>query len=79
VVERGALDMLLRSVPVREREILRLRYYEDLTQGEIGRRIGVSQMQVSRILRQALGRLQAASTGEPALAGALQRSTASGT
>ncbi|HMJ35863.1 MAG TPA: SigB/SigF/SigG family RNA polymerase sigma factor [Baekduia sp.] len=79
VVERGALDMLLRSVPVREREILRLRYYEDLTQGEIGRRIGVSQMQVSRILRQALGRLQAASRGEPALAGALQRSTASGT
>jgi RNA polymerase sigma-B factor len=57
VVERNALDTLLRTVPVREREILRLRYEEDLTQGEIGERVGVSQMQVSRILRQALGRL----------------------
>jgi RNA polymerase sigma-B factor len=78
VVERGALDMLLRSVPRREREILRLRYVEDLTQGEIGRRVGVSQMQVSRILRQALGRLHAAGTAQPALVGAGEQSSASG-
>jgi RNA polymerase sigma-B factor len=75
VVERSALDMLLRTVPLREREILRLRYEEDLTQGEIGRRVGVSQMQVSRILRQALDRLRAA---EPAVAGVPERSTACG-
>ncbi|MCW3022098.1 MAG: SigB/SigF/SigG family polymerase sigma factor [Conexibacter sp.] len=78
VVERGALDTLLRSVPRRDREILRLRYEEDLTQREIGRRIGVSQMQVSRILHQALGRLRAASR-EPLWAGAAERQvTASG-
>ena len=33
----------------REREILRLRFAEDLTQSEIGARVGISQMQVSRL------------------------------
>ena len=42
----------------REREVLRLRFEEDLTQAEIGERIGVSQMQVSRIIRQSLSRLR---------------------
>jgi RNA polymerase sigma-B factor len=65
VIERGTLDALLRVVSRREREILWLRYEEDLTQREIGRRVGVSQMQVSRILRQALGRLRAAGAAEP--------------
>ena len=44
----------------REREIMRLRFVEDLTQAEIGARIGVSQMQVSRLLRQAIERMRAA-------------------
>jgi RNA polymerase sigma-B factor len=38
--------------------VLRLRFGEDLTQAEIGERIGVSQMQVSRLIRQALARLR---------------------
>ena len=38
--------------------MLRLRFEEDLTQAEIGERIGVSQMQVSRIIRQSLSRLR---------------------
>ena len=42
----------------RERTVLRLRFGEDLTQAEIGERIGVSQMQVSRLIRQALARLR---------------------
>jgi RNA polymerase sigma-B factor len=42
----------------RDREILRLRFEEDLTQTEISRQIGVSQMQVSRLIRQALARLR---------------------
>ena len=50
----GALDVLTD----RDREILRLRFEEDLTQTEISRRIGVSQMQVSRLIRQALARLR---------------------
>jgi RNA polymerase sigma-B factor len=35
-----------------------LRFEEDLTQAAIGERIGVSQMQVSRVVRQALARLR---------------------
>src|SRR3954465_9372575 len=42
----------------RDREILRLRFEEDMTQTEISERIGVSQMQVSRLIRQALARLR---------------------
>ena len=45
--DRATLDRLLRGRPPREREVLRLRFEEDLTQAEIGERIGVSQMQVS--------------------------------
>jgi RNA polymerase sigma-B factor len=41
----------------RERVVLKLRFEEDLTQYEIGGRIGVSQMQVSRIMREALRKL----------------------
>ena len=47
----------------RERTVLRLRFEEDLNQYEIGRRLGVSQMQVSRIMRRALRKLLAAVQG----------------
>jgi RNA polymerase sigma-B factor len=43
-----------RELPPVQREVLRLRFIEDLTQREIGDRIGYSQMHVSRLLRQAL-------------------------
>jgi RNA polymerase sigma-B factor len=56
---RAALAPLLARVSERERIVLRLRFAEDLTQAEIGERIGVSQMQVSRLIRQALARLRA--------------------
>jgi RNA polymerase sigma-B factor len=56
--DRATLARLVRRVTPREREILRLRFVEDLTQAQIGERIGLSQMQVSRIIRQALARLQ---------------------
>ena len=42
----------------RDQEVLRLRFEEDLTQTEISARIGVSQMQVSRLIRQSLARLR---------------------
>ena len=58
--DRATLARLLGTVTEREREVLRLRFEEDLTQAEIGERIGVSQMQVSRIIRQSLSRLRAA-------------------
>jgi RNA polymerase sigma-B factor len=48
----------LRHLPDRERRVLQLRFVEDLTQTEIAKRVGVSQMQVSRLLRRALERLR---------------------
>ena len=48
----------------RERLVLRLRFHEGLNQYEIGARIGISQMQVSRIMRGALHKLLAAVQAE---------------
>jgi RNA polymerase sigma-B factor len=45
---------LIATLPPRERTVLLLRFFENLTQTEIADRIGVSQMQVSRILARAL-------------------------
>jgi RNA polymerase sigma-B factor len=54
VERRDLVVRTVRDLDPRERRVLYLRFVEDLTQAEIGRRIGVSQMQVSRILRAAL-------------------------
>ena len=62
--ERATLDRLMLAITPREREVLRLRFEEDLTQAEIGERIGVSQMQVSRLIRQSIGRLRLAAQAE---------------
>ncbi|MDO8184093.1 SigB/SigF/SigG family RNA polymerase sigma factor [Conexibacter sp. JD483] len=56
--DRATLARLARVLEPREREILRLRFEEDLTQSEIGERIGVSQMHVSRLIRTALMRMR---------------------
>jgi RNA polymerase sigma-B factor len=48
------LSERLEELDERQREVLHLRFVMDLTQREIGERIGVSQMQVSRILRATL-------------------------
>jgi len=55
---RVLLDEAFGVLSERDREILRLRFEEDMTQTEISDRIGVSQMQVSRLIRQALARLR---------------------
>jgi RNA polymerase sigma-B factor len=52
------LEERLAQLSDRDREVLHLSFVEDLTQSEIGKRVGVSQMQVSRILRSALDRLR---------------------
>jgi RNA polymerase sigma-B factor len=61
--DRATLGTLLQTLAPREREVLRLRFEEDLTQAEIGERVGVSQMQVSRLIRQSLARMRAAADG----------------
>jgi len=50
---------VLDQIPPRERQILRMRFVEDLTQTQIAARVGVSQMQVSRLLRRSLDQLRA--------------------
>jgi len=52
-------DRLLASLDERQRSILLLRFRADMTQREIAARVGLSQMQVSRVIRQALEQLQA--------------------
>jgi len=53
-----SLTPLLAALEPRDRLILGLRFVDGCTQKEIGDRIGVSQMQVSRLLNQVLGRLR---------------------
>jgi RNA polymerase sigma-B factor len=56
--DAATVDRLMRVLSEREREVLRLRFEEDLTQSEIGQRVGVSQMHVSRLIRQSIARLR---------------------
>jgi RNA polymerase sigma-B factor len=60
VGSREAIAETWRALPEMEQRVIQLRFVEDLTQREIGERIGFSQMHVSRLMRRALGRLQAA-------------------
>jgi RNA polymerase sigma-B factor len=63
-VEAGAtLEQLMSILDDRAREILRLRFGEDLLQSEIAARVGCSQMHVSRIIRSSLERLYAYGRG----------------
>jgi RNA polymerase sigma-B factor len=51
---RVLVDQLIETLPDREQEIIRLRYFAELSQAEIAERVGVSQMHVSRLLRRSL-------------------------
>ena len=55
----------LDDLPEREQRILNLRFYGNLTQAEIGQRLGLSQMHVSRLLARALAYLRHQLTSEP--------------
>ena len=58
VEQRVLLDGMLRRLTRRERDIVRLRFVDDLTQTMIAEEVGLSQMQVSRVLRRSLDRLR---------------------
>ena len=60
VESRDAIATTWRALPELERRVLELRFVDDLTQREIGTRVGYSQMHVSRLLRRALKRLETA-------------------
>lgn len=56
--EHMALRQAMEQLPEREREILRLRFFGDLTQTQISSRLGVSQVHISRLERRALTQLR---------------------
>ncbi len=58
VVERMALRAAIQALPERERQVVCLRYYKDLTQERAARVLGVSQVQVSRIEKRAMEKLR---------------------
>jgi RNA polymerase sigma-B factor len=64
--EHVMLIAAVRGLADRDREILRLRFFEGLPQREIAAQIGVTQMQVSRLLAQMFDRLRAAIEPPPA-------------
>ena len=52
------IEDTIRDFSPREREVIRMRFVEGLTQVEIAKRLGVSQVQVSRLLRRTLKKVQ---------------------
>jgi RNA polymerase sigma-B factor len=58
VEDRDAIASMWKALPKVERKVIELRFMADLTQREIGDRLGYSQMHVSRLLRRALSRLE---------------------
>ena len=61
----AALAVHWGELPRREQRILLMRFYGDMTQAEIGRALGISQMHVSRLLAHALGYLRHRILAEP--------------
>lgn len=53
------VDELMERLPEREREIVRLRFYENMSQSEIADVVGISQMHVSRLLRRSFEQMRA--------------------
>lgn len=56
---RESVKPLLESLPPREKKILLLRFFQNMTQSQIAAEIGVSQMHVSRLLTRTLEQLRA--------------------
>ena len=56
--DRASLEPALHSLPDRDREILKKRFEEGLTQTQIAEQVGISQMHVSRLIRKSLARMR---------------------
>jgi RNA polymerase sigma-B factor len=66
VDDRLTIRALVASLPERDRRIVTMRFFDGMTQTQIAAAIGISQMQVSRLLRQCLDRLHLAMTSDRA-------------
>jgi RNA polymerase sigma-B factor len=62
---RESLKPLLAQLPPRERRIIMLRFFANMTQSQIGEDVGISQMHVSRLLTRTLTQLRDGLTAEP--------------
>jgi RNA polymerase sigma-B factor len=58
VEQRRAIRQAIDCLERRQRRIIQLRFYEEMSQAEVARELGISQMHVSRLERQALGQLR---------------------
>jgi RNA polymerase sigma-B factor len=58
IADRDELESHLATLSPRDRELLRLRFVDELSQAAIAKRVGISQMHVSRLLRRALDELR---------------------
>ncbi len=56
--DRIVLEDVIRDFSPREKDVIRMRFFEGMTQVEIAERLGISQVQVSRLLRRTLRRVQ---------------------
>jgi RNA polymerase sigma-B factor len=57
--KRQLIEDAMRVLDERERKIVEMRFFDDLSQTQIAQRLGISQMHVSRLLRRALQKMQA--------------------
>ena len=58
VLNRLSVDQLLEGLNKEERHVIYLRYFQEVTQSEVGARLGISQVQVSRMEKKILERLR---------------------
>lgn len=58
VVDREAVKDRLAALPERERAILYMRFFSDMTQSRIAEELGISQMHVSRLISRCCGRVR---------------------
>jgi RNA polymerase sigma-B factor len=56
--DHGVIMQLMKTLPTRERRIVYLRFFEELSQSEIADRLGISQVHVSRLLRSSLSSMR---------------------
>ncbi|MFJ2236263.1 SigB/SigF/SigG family RNA polymerase sigma factor [Streptomyces sp. NPDC087859] len=66
VVDRESAKAGLRRLPERDRAILYMRFFEDMTQSRIADQLGISQMHVSRLISRSCARVRAEALGERA-------------
>ena len=58
LIEKIALKEILNQLEPKEKQIIFLRYFEDKTQSDIAKKMGISQVQVSRIEKKVLSRIR---------------------